>query len=135
MNGTKIANARPTASTVVRGDSAGGIHRTRAVTKAFTRGLRPPPAPDAADAILLVVSELATNALRHGGGRYTVELSAGPDTVTIAVSDPNPAAPRARLPDLTTGTGGFGWHMVRRLAREVTITCGRGKTIYASLPR
>ncbi|MFI0775863.1 ATP-binding protein [Streptomyces sp. NPDC021212] len=135
MNGTKIANARPTASTVVRGDSPGGIQRTRAVTRAFTRGLNPPPHPDVADAILLVVSELATNALRHGGGRYTLELSAGPDTVTVAVSDPNPAVPRARPPDLSTGTGGFGWHMVRRLSREVTITRGRGKTIYASLLR
>ena len=135
MNGTKTANARPTASTVVRGDSPGGIHRARAVTRAFTRGLTPAPHSDAADAILLVVSELATNALRHGGGRYTLELSAGPDTVTVAVSDPNPAAPRARPPDLMTGTGGFGWHMVRRLSREVTIARGRGKTIYASLPR
>lgn len=135
MNGTKIANARPAASTVVRGDSPGGIHRARAVAKAFTRGLSPAPAPDVADAILLVVSELATNALRHGGGRYTLELSAGPDSVTVAVSDPNPAAPRARPPDLTAGTGGFGWHMVHRLAREVTITRGRGKTICASLAR
>ncbi|MEU1804397.1 ATP-binding protein [Streptomyces sp. NPDC019937] len=135
MNGTKIANARPTASTVVRGDSFGGIHRTRAVTRAFTKGLTPPPEPDVADAILLVVSELATNALRHGGGRYTLELSADADTVTVAVSDPNPAAPRARPPDLNTGTGGFGWHMIRRLAREVSITRGRGKTIHVSLPR
>ncbi|MFD7504254.1 ATP-binding protein [Streptomyces sp. NPDC059850] len=135
MNATKIASARPTASTVVRGDSPGGIHRARAVARAFTRGLSPAPAPDATDAILLVVSELVTNALRHGGGRYTLELSAGPDVVTVAVSDPNPAAPRARPPDLNTGTGGFGWHMVRRLAREVTITRGQGKTIYASLAR
>ncbi|MFI0817314.1 ATP-binding protein [Streptomyces sp. NPDC021098] len=135
MNGTKIANARPTASTVVRGDSPGGIHRARAATRAFAKGLTPAPHSDVVDAILLVVSELATNALRHGGGRYTLELSAGPDTVTVAVSDPNPAAPRARPPDLMTGTGGFGWHMIRRLAREVTITRGSGKTIYASLAR
>lgn len=46
-----------------------------------------------ADTFLLVVSELATNALRHGGGRYTLQLFAGPDTLTAAVSDLSSAAP------------------------------------------
>ncbi|GFE16871.1 hypothetical protein Sgleb_49180 [Streptomyces glebosus] len=53
----------------------------------FTDNLTPAPDPERADTFLLVVSELATNALRHGGGRYTLRLSAGPDTLTAAVSD------------------------------------------------
>ncbi|MGW3151504.1 hypothetical protein ACWDG1_44230 [Streptomyces sp. NPDC001177] len=45
-----------------------------------------------------MVSELTTNALRHGGGRYTLELSATADAVNLAVSDLNPAPPRDAHP-------------------------------------
>lgn len=92
---------------------------------------------DRFDDVALVVSELVTNALRHGGGRYTLRLSAGPDKVTAAVSDPSPAHPRECTPDLNGGSGGFGWHMVRRLTSSLTITAGPspGKTIHAHLTR
>ncbi len=43
-----------------------------------------------ADTLVLVVSDLVTNALRHGGGHYTLKLSADPDTVTAAVASPGP---------------------------------------------
>ncbi|MFE9400083.1 ATP-binding protein [Streptomyces flavidovirens] len=79
-----------------------------------------------ADTLVLVVSELVTNALRHGGGRYTLELSADPDAVSVAVSDPNPAHPCEVTPDLNDGSGGFGRHMVRRLTEGVTIAPGPG---------
>ncbi|MEU6012388.1 ATP-binding protein [Streptomyces sp. NPDC047453] len=84
-----------------------------------------------------MVSELATNALRHGGGRYTLQLGATADAVHVAVTDLNPSPPRERAPDLGGGAGGFGWPMVRRLTSEATITAGpgRGKTIHARLPR
>ncbi|MEU1597996.1 ATP-binding protein [Streptomyces sp. NPDC005708] len=84
-----------------------------------------------------MVSELATNALRHGGGRYTLQLVATADAVHVAVSDLNPALPRERAPDLNGGAGGFGWPMVRRLTSEVAISPGpgRGKTIHVRLPR
>nr|WP_197354037.1 hypothetical protein [Streptomyces bathyalis] len=49
-----------------------------------------------------MVSELATNALRHGGGHYTLHLSATADAVNVAVSDLNPAPPRERTPASTT---------------------------------
>ncbi|WP_405667894.1 ATP-binding protein [Streptomyces sp. NBC_01166] len=90
-----------------------------------------------ADTLVLVVSALVTNALRHGGGRYTLRLSAGPDTVTAAVSDPSPARPREHTPDLDGGSGGFGWHMTRHLTTHRTITTGPGygKTIHAQLHR
>ncbi|TXL83561.1 ATP-binding protein [Streptomyces sp. IB2014 016-6] len=138
MNSTTITTTpTPAAQTVVRGDSAAGCHQARRAARAFTDRLTPAPGPDMADTLVLVVSELVTNALRHGGGHYTLELSAGPDTVTAAVSDPNPAHPRERAPDLNGGSGGFGWHMVRRLTHHLTVTPGprHGKTIHAHLPR
>ncbi|MFE4452849.1 ATP-binding protein [Streptomyces sp. NPDC056796] len=129
-----VASA-PSAPAVVRGDSSESIHRAREASRAFTDRLAPAPDPTTADSLLLVVSELTTNALRHGGGRYTLELSATEDSVTAAVSDPSPAAPRERTPDLNGGSGGFGWHMIRRLATELTVThgSGTGKTIRARL--
>ncbi|MFF3412980.1 ATP-binding protein [Streptomyces sp. NPDC002742] len=54
----------------------------------------------------LVVSELATNALRHGGGTRTPELTAHPDSIEVAVHDRSLQA--LRTPDLSGGTGGFG---------------------------
>lgn len=42
-----------------------------------------------------------------------------------------------RTPDLNGGTGGFGWPMVKRLARitRVTDAPGGGKIVRAFLPR
>ncbi|MGP4003527.1 ATP-binding protein [Streptomyces sp. 8N706] len=137
MNSTKSTTRLSVpAPTVVRGENAADLHRARRAARVFADSLTPPPDPGAADTLVLVVSELITNALRHGGGRYTLELSAGHDTLNVAVSDPSPAPPRDRTPDLNGG-GGFGWPMVRRLARTLTVTPGpgRGKTIHAQLPR
>ncbi|MFH8574181.1 ATP-binding protein [Streptomyces sp. NPDC017993] len=138
MNSTaSTVTSGPPVATVLRGESADSIHRAREATRAFTGGLIPAPDPAVADTLVLVVSELATNALRHGGGHYTLELSASPDTLAAAVSDPSPATPRERTPDLNDGNGGFGWHMVRHLTSHLTITPGpgAGKTIHAQLPR
>ncbi|MER0445733.1 ATP-binding protein [Streptomyces sp. Edi4] len=138
MNGTKITIApASSAPTVVRGESTDSVRRARETARAFTDSLVPALDPATADTLVLVVSELVTNALRHGGGRYTLELSATADGVAAAVSDPSPAPPRERTPDLNGGSGGFGWHMVRRLTTHLTITPGpgTGKTIHAQLPR
>ncbi|QIY56356.1 ATP-binding protein [Streptomyces sp. RPA4-5] len=137
MNGTKIISAPHPVPTVVRGESPESIHRARVAARSFTDNLTPVPDPERADAFLLVVSELATNAVRHGGGRYTLQLFAGPDTLTAAVSDLSSAAPRERTPDLNGGSGGFGWHMIRHLTSHLAITPapGTGKTIHAQLPR
>ncbi|MFF1379698.1 ATP-binding protein [Streptomyces sp. NPDC058308] len=138
MNSTKITIAStPSVPTVVRGASADSVRWAREAARAFTDSLIPATAPATADTFVLVVSELATNALRHGGGRYTLELSATTDALTAAVSDPDPAPPRERTPDLDAGSGGFGWHMVRRLTTELTVTPGpgSGKTIHARLQR
>lgn len=94
-------------------------------------------APDAADTVVLVVSELVTNALRHGRGRCTWEVTAHPDTIEVAVHDPSRHVPRMRTPDLNGGSGGFGWPMVNRLARSTAVTRrpSGGKTVSARLPR
>ncbi|MBT2526303.1 ATP-binding protein [Streptomyces sp. ISL-99] len=137
MNDTKITNTVASHRVMVMGDSAADIRQAREIARTFADSLNPALGADVAGTFVLVVSELVTNSLRHGGGRYTLELSADRDAVTVAVSDPNPAPPREVTPDLNGGSGGFGWHMVRRLTNSVTITpgSGTGKTINAHIAR
>ncbi|MEV7729383.1 ATP-binding protein [Streptomyces sp. NPDC087917] len=117
--------------------STGMVAEARATARDYLATLRPAVDPDAADPVALVVSELVTNALRHGGGAYTLRLTAHPDSIEVAVDDPSPRTSRMRAPDLVNGTGGFGWHMVNDLAHTTVITPkpDGGKTVRALLPR
>ncbi|MGW9369588.1 ATP-binding protein [Streptomyces xanthophaeus] len=114
------------------------VAEARRAARAFLEALgQPAIGREQADTVVLVVSELVTNALRHGGGAYTLRLTAHPHCIEVAVEDPSPRTPRMRTPDLVDGTGGFGWHMVNDLALATVITPGPegGKTVRALLPR
>ncbi|MFE2167467.1 ATP-binding protein [Streptomyces sp. NPDC059447] len=106
-------------------------------TRDFLEVLVTPLGAEAADSVILVVSELVTNALLHASGACTLDLTAYPDSIEVAVHDPSPQAPRMRTPDLNRGTGGFGWPMVNRLSRTTRVTEAPtgGKTVRALLPR
>ncbi|WP_328470690.1 ATP-binding protein [Actinoplanes sp. NBC_00393] len=52
-----------------------------------------------------VVSELVTNAVRHGGGSIALDLEAHGRDVVVSVSDGSPVLPRPRPPDETGGLG------------------------------
>ncbi|MFI6495149.1 ATP-binding protein [Streptomyces sp. NPDC050564] len=109
MTDTQTTRARvPRVSVRAEGDSPAGIAHARDAVRAFADELDPAAAPGTAETLALGVSELTTNGLRHGGGRYTLQLTATADAVNVAVSDLNPAPPRERAPDLNAGTGGFG---------------------------
>lgn len=74
--------------------------------------------------MILVVSELVTNALRHGGGTATMNLTAHPNGIEVAVHDLSPQPPGMHTPDLNGGTGGFGRPTFNRLAHTTTVTPG-----------
>ncbi|SEB60063.1 Histidine kinase-like ATPase domain-containing protein [Streptomyces sp. TLI_105] len=116
--------------------SAGSVAAARESTWHFLKALLPSPAPEGAETVVLVVSEPVTNALRHGGGACTLELTAHPDRIEVAVHDHSPHVPRMRTPDLNEGTGGLGWPMVNRLATATTVPrrASGGKTASAFLP-
>lgn len=118
--------------------SLSAVAEARQATRAFLEALgQPAIGREQADTVVLVVSELVTNALRHGGGAYTLRFAAHPGTIEVAVEDASPRMPRIRTPDLVDGTGGFGWHMVNDLAHRVVVTPGPegGKTVRALFPR
>ncbi|THA24403.1 ATP-binding protein [Streptomyces sp. RKND-216] len=86
---------------------------------------------------LLVTSELASNAIRHGGGITGFDARCVDDRLTLTVSDPSDRMP-PETGDLSvgpTGTGGYGWALACGLARDVTITprATGGKTVTARL--
>jgi anti-sigma regulatory factor (Ser/Thr protein kinase) len=83
----------------------------------------------------LVASELATNAVRHGRGRFRLSLTAVGDRVTIGVYDTSPGRPV--IADITNfREGGRGLDMVASLAGRYGIdTSPGGKTVWAELGR
>ncbi|MFJ5073322.1 ATP-binding protein [Streptomyces sp. NPDC088553] len=83
--------------------------------------------------LLLVTSELVTNAHRHAGGVTGFGIGVGRDRVTVSVSDASGEPPLyERQGDLRPG--GYGWPIVLRLCREVTVDAGPdGKTIHAAV--
>ncbi|MFE5025300.1 ATP-binding protein [Streptomyces sp. NPDC056656] len=118
--------------------SAVSLADARQSAREFLEGLAlPASAAETADTVVLVVSELVTNALRHGGGTCSLDMTARPESIEVAVHDRSPQAPRMRNPDLNDGTGGFGWPMVNHLARATAVTrqAAGGKTVSALLAR
>ncbi|MYT93463.1 ATP-binding protein [Streptomyces sp. SID8359] len=103
----------------------------------FVARLHPAPAAHVVQNLLLLVSELVTNAIRHAGAVTGLWLTADRSGIHVRISDPSPVQPLDRTPDLTGRTGGFGWPMIRRLAREVTVqeSPDGGKVILATVLR
>ncbi|MBO3749384.1 ATP-binding protein [Streptosporangiaceae bacterium NEAU-GS5] len=69
---------------------------------------------DLVDDCLLIVSELVTNAVRHGGSAIALRLFADGDAVRGEVYDPGDGVPRPRDPDHDS-TDGRGLHIVDAL--------------------
>ncbi|WP_276147125.1 ATP-binding protein [Streptomyces sporangiiformans] len=107
--------------------------RARHVTLGFLSALAPAGGADT-DAVLLVVSELVTNAVRHAGGVTALRLVDGPGTVTVSVEDASAVAPQPRHTSAAE-PGGFGWHLVQELSADVQVRIRpEGKTVSAVLP-
>ncbi|WP_406095749.1 ATP-binding protein [Streptomyces sp. NBC_01013] len=109
----------------------------RAAAAAFVAKLNPAPPARAVQDLLLLSSELVTNAIRYAGAVTALAFGADQHTLHVRVTDPSPTPPQCRTPDLTGRAGGFGWPMVLRLARDVTVDRhgSRGKTVLATLAR
>ncbi|MCD0485479.1 ATP-binding protein [Streptacidiphilus sp. ASG 303] len=115
----------------------GSVTLARRTAEAFLAALTravPPGGEDTRDSVLLVVSELVTNATRHAPGPLTLCLTHLRDGVHAVVYDTSTLLPRPRTPDLARGTGGFGWPLVQRLARDLrTAVRPDGKEVHAVL--
>ncbi|MET8680334.1 ATP-binding protein [Streptomyces sp. NPDC004647] len=102
-----------------------------------------PAGAERADAVLLIVSELATNAVLHTFGQsptFTVDLQLDRDEqLRIGVTDSHPRRPQ-RLPAAVQQDNGRGMVIIRWLTAEsggrlsVTPTAEGGKTVWIALP-
>ena len=86
----------------------------------------------AMDALLLVASELVTNALRHGRPPIGLRLSCLASEVRLSVSDTGSGLPREQ----GTGTcGGLGLVLIAQIAREWgTSPSPSGKEVWCRVP-
>ncbi len=81
----------------------------------------------------LIVSELATNAIRHAHSGFELNISRVDDTVRIAVSDESPRVPVVQ--NLQPGSvSGFGLRLVDEIASQWGYEVGvDGKKVWALL--
>lgn len=110
--------------------------RTLLTTAFRSRSKRPVDEVLLAD-VLLVTSELVTNAMRHGGGLTGFDAVLTDAGLLLNVADASADPPVVTDPARrgTDGAGGFGWPLICRLAGHVAITPRPdGKQITALIP-
>ncbi|MCJ0869763.1 ATP-binding protein [Streptomyces sp. AP-93] len=71
---------------------------------------------EAADDVLLLVSEVVANACMHAGGPNSLLLRYTAERLRIEVTDPSPVVPVYRFPTDPARPGGHGLLIVKRLA-------------------
>ena len=81
----------------------------------------------------LVVSELVANAVLHGWGPVGLRLRHSARGLVVEVDDGNPTPPTAVAAE-RRGIGGYGIHVVERLAEWGWHRSGPGKTVWARVP-
>jgi anti-sigma regulatory factor (Ser/Thr protein kinase) len=92
------------------------------------------------DRLVLALDEMASNALRHGGGRVTAAVRPVHDGDTeaylVEVSDTAPSVPPVPAVDRDPSLGGLGLYLIAELAIDHGWAAEDGvKTVWALLPR
>ncbi|GAA3158934.1 MULTISPECIES: ATP-binding protein [Streptomyces] len=118
------------------------VPRTRHAVRDLLTERRVPLAPAVLDGLLLVVSELVTNAVRHAA-RFSPEIAVcldlGPGRLRLAVADLHPYCPKA-LEAGEGDLGGRGLWLVKTVTAEARGACGvapapgGGKIIWVEFP-
>jgi anti-sigma regulatory factor (Ser/Thr protein kinase) len=121
-------------------DSA--VPQARHAVRDLLRDQRVPARDDLVQGLLLIVSELVTNAVKHAAllsREIAVEVSVGAGWMRVAVEDNHPYRPKALEADQGR-TGGRGLLLVKAITLEAGGVCGvehtasGGKVVWAALP-
>jgi anti-sigma regulatory factor (Ser/Thr protein kinase) len=98
------------------------------------RTLRRWKVEEAADTVLLVVSELVTNALVHTQGPVRVDLILRGDRVRVCVSDSSPRAPAKPVIVDWEATGGRGLLLVEAMSESFgSVPVAGGKQVWSEI--
>lgn len=117
----------------------GDVTRARLRAEEFLAKLArstPPATPEYRDDVLLVVSELAANAIQYAPGPFGLTMRRAFDGVHVTLSDTSttPPAPRPFRPGNGSG-GGIGWYLIHTLCDQVSVVIrDDGKDVHAFLP-
>ena len=91
--------------------------------------------PDLLDQLVLALDEMASNALRHGGGEVTATVRLTHDAYLIEVSDQAAAAPPTPAVGRDPSEGGLGLYLIAEMATEHGWYVANGtKFVWALLP-
>lgn len=103
---------------------------------ALTRGRPLEPTQRAiTETMVLVSSELATNALTHAAPPITVTLHCGPKSYLLDVTDTTPTVIPAIAQGRAVGEGGFGLLLATQLSTQIGwYPAGATKHIWATFP-
>ena len=118
---TAAVKARGERSTRTLDAQPSAVAEARHWAATVTRGLLD---TDQAQSLRLIISEIVTNALRHGedGERIDLAVTPKPEFLCVQVTDDGPGlAPRPRALE-TEAEGGFGLFFVEQLARRWGVT-------------
>lgn len=89
--------------------------------------------PELSEDVRLVISELATNAVRHAGTPFRVHAVLGPRSVRVEVEDRSPALPVLRRPALGAPSG-RGFHLIAAVCRRWGVRVDEhGKGVWVEL--
>jgi anti-sigma regulatory factor (Ser/Thr protein kinase) len=92
--------------------------------------------PDVLDQLILALDEMASNALRHGGGRVEAAIRLTDTGYLIVVSDSAAAQPPTPAIDRDPSEGGLGLYLIARMALRHGWYAGNAvKHVWALLPR
>ncbi|MFT2017656.1 ATP-binding protein [Streptomyces sp. 796.1] len=122
-------------------DASGAVPRARDFAREALRdwGWLPASTADqraAAEDVLLVVSELVTNACLHADGPEELRVSCGDKSLRLEVRDRGAGTPAPRTPHRAGRPGGHGMFIVQRLCLDwgvIRNADGAGKTVWAEL--
>ena len=118
------------------------VPRLRHAVRTLLRDRAVPVGDDTLHGLLLILSELVTNAVKHAAvlsPEVAVEVAVGAEWVRVAVEDKHPYRPKALEADHAR-TGGRGLLLVKTITDEAGGSCdiaqtpGGGKVIWVALP-
>jgi anti-sigma regulatory factor (Ser/Thr protein kinase) len=118
--------------------AVGELPAVRAELRQFVSAREPddPAIADLRDQLILALDEMASNALRHGGGDVRAALRSTADAWLIDVSDRAHARPPAPAVDRDPSEGGLGLYLIAELATAHGWYTRQGcKHVWALLPR
>jgi anti-sigma regulatory factor (Ser/Thr protein kinase) len=88
------------------------------------------------EAVVLAFDEMASNALRHGGGGVRARVQRTPDAWLIEVRDSAASRPPTPAVGRDPSQGGLGLYLIAEMARDHGWHVANGqKAVWALLPR